>query len=1051
MWLTDISIKRPVFAVMIIAALAVLGWIALGRLGVDLFPKVEFPVVSISTQLDGAAPDVIESDVTDPIEEQVNTTSGIDTISSTSSEGRSQVIVEYDLSEDIDVKAQDVRDKVALARADLPVDAEQAIVQKVDPDAQPIMSIMIAGDVPIRELTRFADDTVKEQLQRLPGVGSIRVVGGRDREIRVWLDAAKMRAYHVTAADVINAIRQEHAQIPGGRLQTSDARSEFSVKTMGEVRRVQQFGDVVVAFREGGVPTYVKDVARVVDGMADERSYAELDGKRGISLEVRRQSGRNTVEVARAVRDDLERIRKLAPPGVTMQVARDNAVFVEAASNDVFDDIQLGVILVVLVTLAFLLSIRATLIVAVAMPASLIATFFAFYIAGFTINLMTLMALSMAVGMLVDDAIVVLEAIYRQLEKGVAPMEAAANGAKEVGLAVVAGALSICAVFVPIAFMGGVVGRFFYQYGLAITFAVLVSLLISLTLTPMLASRFLRPGDANPAEHNRIARFFENAYRSIDEPYRRLLAVALKVRWLVVLLAIASVVGGVMVARTLPSAFDTRADRAEFLGTVEFPFGTGLEETKIVAQRIARAATQVRHVETVFFTVGGDSRERVNVAEFYFGLTPKAERDVKFTAIMDEAREAMLAAAPEARHLSLSDVPWISGGGFSNFAMMYALQGPDLDVLEAKADWITSQMRKSPLFTDVQSSYDSGKPEVQVEVDRERAGDLGVPVRALAETVRTMVGGVKAAAFEEYGQRHDVRVRLEDDQRDDIAKLAMIQVRATDGQLIDISNLARFEVDAGPAQIERQNRSRRIAILANTPEGVALGEATAKMEEILSAADLPSGYVSSPEGKAKRMKETGQAIAFAFLLALTALYMILASQFNSFVQPLLIMLSAPLSFVGAFVALKLGNQEMTMFAQIGMLALMGLVMKNGILLVDYTNQLRTQGYDAREAVLQAGPVRLRPVLMTQISTIVGMIPVAISVSQGAEFRNAMGFLVIGGLISSTLLTLVVVPIAYTLMDDAGRGLGAFGRWVGRTAGRVTGRKPHRDAQGTAAE
>lgn len=1018
MWISDVSIRRPVFAVMVIGALVVLGWISLGRLGVDLFPKVEFPVVSVTTTLEGASPEAIESDVTDPIEEQVNTTSGIETLSSTSAEGLSQVVIQYELDENVDVKAQDVRDKVALARARLPLDAEQSIVQKVDPDAQAIMSVMIAGELPIRDLTHFADKTVKERLQRISGVGSIDIVGGRDREVRIWLDAVKMRAYGVTAEDVTAAIRREHAEIPGGRLETPGGLSEFSMKTKGEVANVSDFRSILVAFRQDGAPTTIGDVARVEDGMADERSYAELNGKRGVSLEIRKQSGRNTVEVARAVRAELEQVRKIAPESVDIVTARDTAVFIEGSAEDVFVDIQLGIVLVVIVTLAFLLSLRATLIVAIAMPTSLIATFFSFYVMDFTINLMTLMALSLAVGLLVDDAIVVLESIYRKLEEGMPPMQAASEGTKQVGLAVLAATFSICAVFVPIAFMEGVVGRFFFQYGLAITFSVLVSLLVSLTLTPMLCSRTLKPGETDPANYNRLARFFNDAYDALDRFYGKVLTWALGARWAVVLIAIASLFVAVFVARTIPSAFDARADRAEFLATVELPFGAGIEETRIVASRVARAVAGVREVTTVFYTIGSDTQQSVNKASFYVGLTAKDARDVSFIPIMDETRIAMQRAAPEAKHISLADVPWISGGGFADYAMMYVLQGPDLAVLEARANQVVARMRQSPLFADSKTSYDSGKPEVQVQVDRRRAADLGVPVRALAETVRATVGGMKAGSFEEYGQRYDVRVRLEENQRDDISKLSLIQVRAANGSLIDLSNVARLDVAEGPAQIERQNRARRIAILANNPQGAALGPASAEVERYLDELDLPAGYSWSAEGRSKRMKETGAAIGFAFMLALIALYMILASQFNSFAQPAIIMLSAPLSFAGAFIALKISGQEMTMFSQIALLALMGLVMKNGILLVDYTNQLRDAGASVREAVAKAGPVRLRPVLMTQIATVCGLIPVALSTSQGAEFRNAMGILVIGGLVSSTALTLVVVPVAYTLMEDA---------------------------------
>ena len=1046
MWISDVSIRRPVFAVMIIGALVVLGWISLGRVGVDLFPKVEFPVVSITTKLEGSSPEAIESDVTDPVEEQVNTTSGIESLSSTSAEGLSQVVIQYELDENVDVKAQDVRDKVALARANLPLDAEQSIVQKVDPDAQAIMSVMIAGDLPIRDLTHFADKTVKERLQRISGVGSIDLVGGRTREVRIWLDAVKMRAYGVTADDVTSAIRREHAEIPGGRLEAQGGLSEFSMKTKGEVSSVEGFRSILVAFRQDGAPTTIGDVARVEDGMEDERSYAELNGKRGVSLEIRKQSGRNTVEVARAIRQELDEVRRVAPDSVNIETARDTAVFIEGSAADVFVDIQLGIVLVIAVTLAFLLSIRATMIVAVAMPTALVSTFFAFYVMDFTINMMTLMALSLAVGLLVDDAIVVLESIYRKLEEGMPPMQAASEGTKQVGLAVLAATFSICAVFVPIAFMDGVVGRFFFQYGLAITFSVLVSLLVSLTLTPMLCSRVLKPGETDPSGYNRVARFFDDAYNSLDRFYGRVLGWALDARWIVVLVAIFSLFLAVFVARTIPMAFDSRADRAEFLATVELPFGAGIEETRIVASRVAHAISGVREVTTVFYTIGSDTQQSVNKASFYVGLTAKDERKDSFIPIMDEARIAMQRAAPEAKHISLADVPWISGGGFADFAMMYVLQGPDLAVLEANANQVVARMRQSPLFADTKTSYDSGKPEVQVQVDRRRAADLGVPVRALAETVRATVGGMKAGSFEEYGQRYDVRVRLEENQRDDISKLSLIQVRAANGSLIDISNVARFDVAEGPAQIERQNRARRIAILANNPEGAALGPASAEVEKYLSELDLPAGYSWSAEGRSKRMKETGAAIGFAFMLALIALYMILASQFNSFAQPAIIMLSAPLSFAGAFIALKISGQEMTMFSQIALLALMGLVMKNGILLVDYTNQLREAGASAREAALKAGPIRLRPVLMTQIATICGLIPVALSTSQGAEFRNAMGILVIGGLISSTALTLVVVPVAYTLMEDARTRMGRIGGALRRIGAKLGGKAPGAPAE-----
>jgi HAE1 family hydrophobic/amphiphilic exporter-1 len=473
MWIADGSIRRPVFAVMLVGSLVTLGWISLGRLGVDLFPRVEFPFVAVTTRLEGATPETVETEVTDVLEEHINSISGIKELRSVSSESLSQVFVEFELEENVDVKAQDVRDKVALARAELPLDAEPPIIAKIDPDAAPILSVMVAGDVPIRELTRYADDVVKERLQRIQGVGSAALVGGRDREIRIWLDANRLRSYALSVADVIRAIRSEHAEIPGGLLEAEARRAEFAVKTKGEVETVRAFGEIVVAYRQGA-PTRVRDVARVEDGLKDERSYAELDGVRGVSLEVRRQSGRNTVEVARAVKAAVEEIRGSAPPGIRVVVARDLSRFIESSARDVAKDMAIGGFLAVLVTLAFLRSVRSTLIVSIAIPTSIVATFFLFYVMGFTLNTLTLMALSVAIGILIDDAIVVLESIHREIEAGEAPLRAASRGAATVGAAVIAGTASVLAVFIPIAFMRGMIGRFFYEYGLAISFAVAV-------------------------------------------------------------------------------------------------------------------------------------------------------------------------------------------------------------------------------------------------------------------------------------------------------------------------------------------------------------------------------------------------------------------------------------------------------------------------------------------------------------------------------------------------------------------------------------------------
>lgn len=1015
---------------MLTAALVGVGSISVGRLGVDLFPRVEFPYMAVTTVLEGADSETVESEVTDVLEDHLNTISGIEEIRSISSEGLSQVFIQFELEEDADVKAEDVREKVAAAVAELPSDAEAPIVEKVDPDSAPIISVMVSGDLPIRTLTDFADRVVKERIQRVPGVGSARLVGGREREIRIWLDSERLRGFGLTGTDVIQAIRAEHADVPGGILEADRARREFAVKTRGEVGSAREFADIVVAYRDGA-PTTVGDIARVEDGSQDERTYAVLDGVRGVSLDIRRQSGRNTVAVAREIKRAVEELRIAAPPGIELVVARDISRFIEASAEDVAVDIILGGILAVVVTLAFLRSMRSTLIVAVAIPASIIATFFLFLVMDFTLNMLTLMALSVSIGILIDDAIVVLESIHRKLEEGVPPMSAASQGTAEVGSAVIAGTASVLAVFLPIAFMQGIIGRFFFEYGLAISFAVAISLVVAVTLTPMLCSRVLAQVHGGGA----IFQLLERVYASLESRYQKLLEIALRHRLAVILLAAASVLVGASMAREIPLEFSSKADRSEYEGIVELPPTAGIGETKRVARNVAAAVAEIEHVEHVFLTIGAGSQRRVNEMSVYVELAPKQERADSQLALMDAARSAMQRAAPEAKRIAVNEIAWISGGGFSSYNVEFGVTGSSLDRLLEITSEVVSRMRADPLFVDAKSGFEEGKPELEIVVDRGKAADLGVPVRALATTIRTLIGGAEVATFEEQGRRFDVRVRLEEAQRDDLEEVERLQVRPIAGPPVDLASVASARIATGPAQIERENRGRKVSIVANTPEGVALGTAADRIDAIVREVGLPAGYSGKHAGAAERMKDSTDAVRFAFFLALVALYMILASQFDSYAQPAVIMLSAPLSFVGAFAALYATGTALSIWAQIGLVALMGLVMKNGILLVDYANHLRSTGANARDAVLSAGPIRLRPVLMTAFSTVAGMVPVAFAVSDGAEFRRPMGVLVSGGLVSSTLLTLIVVPVAYTLVDDLTR----LPHLISRLSGRVWSR------------
>lgn len=1012
MWLVDVSIRRPVFAVMVIGALVVLGLISVGRLGVDLFPDVEFPNVSVVTTLEGASPETIETEVTDVVEEVVNTISGIKQLRSVSAEGISQVFIEFELSEDVNIKAQDVRDKTSIVRRDLPQDADPSIVEKLDPDAAPILSIMIAGDVPIGEITTFADEIAKEAIQRLRGVGSVSLVGGRKREIRIWLDAQKMRAYGVTAEDVMRAVRAEHAEVPGGRLEVGQGVREFGVKTMAEATSPAEFAELVIVYQSNGVPTRIGDVARIEDGLEDERSFAQLNGKPGVSLEVRRQSGRNTVQVAGAVRQEIERLKKIAPDGVELIVARDISRFIESSINDVSHELQIAMALVVMITFLFLLSWRATLIVAIAIPTSLISTFYAFNVFGFTINMLTMLALTVSIGLLVDDAIVVIESIQRDIDAGKSPMKAAAEGTKRVGLAVLAGTFATLAVFVPIAFMEGIVGRFFFQYGLTIVFSVSVSLLVALTLTPMLSSRFLR----RVPTHHLLFRIIEGGHKALERGYGHAVGFAVRWRFIVLLVAAASVVLGGYYARQVPAGFTSKADRSEFLGTVELPLGYGVGESKVAAKRIQTVLENIEHIRDVFLIAGSGSQNKTNKIDLYVTITPKQERTVAQFPVMDAARTAIASAIPEATRLTIAEVPWISGGGLSQMDVEYVVRGSDLLEMRTHTQTLLEEIRASGLFVDVRTSYEGGRPELQILFDRLRAGDLGISARALATTARTLIGGADAGTFEDRGKRYDVRVRLEEGQRQNRDQLSLIQIRAKDGRLIDLASIADVRFSSGPAQIDRLDRARKISVLANAASGVALGTATLELEQIIARHLLPEGMTSSFEGQVRRMKEVTSSIGAAFLLAIIALYMLLATQFNSFSQPIAIMLTAPLCFSGAFAAMHYGHFEMSLFAQIGLLALMGIVMKNGILLIDRANQIQEEERKSpHEAIVIAGPERLRPVLMTAFSAIFGMIPVLIATSDGAEWRNVMGAIIVGGLASSTLLTLLVVPAAYSII------------------------------------
>jgi HAE1 family hydrophobic/amphiphilic exporter-1 len=1010
MFLSDISIRRPVFATMVILALVLFGAIALRNIGVDLFPRVEIPGITIISILPGGDPETIEQTVTDPIEEAVSTISGIKELRSTSIENVSLVVVSFELEKNVDVAYQEVQAKIGTVRSQLPTDLQEPSVEKFDIDAAPIMAVVVSGDKPIRELTRIADKTVKERLQRVTNVGQVTMVGGRKRNIWLLLDRTRLEGYQLAVQDVSQALRTEHVEIPGGRVETGV--KEYAVKVKAEFETAEQFANMTVAYR-GGVPIKVRDLGRVEDGLEEQRSFARLDGTPAISLLVRRQSGTNTVEVARGVKLELERLRReLQPLGVKLEIAQDLSVYIEHSIKEIQFHLVIGGLLAVLIVWAFLRNFRITLISAIAIPTSVISTFALMQAMNFTMNNMTMLALSLSIGLLIDDAIVVVENIFRHVEEGKPAREAASFGTAEIGMAAVAITMSIVAVFLPVAFMRGIIGRFFFQFGITVTFAVLVSLFVAFTAVPMLASRFLTPHQ----QHGRFFRFTEQILNRVEQGYGALLRTALAWRLTTAAIAVLVLIGSMFIARTLRSEFIPAEDQSEFNVRVKAPLGSTLAVTDGIQEQIRERLRTQPWVRYVFATVGTDSLQRVNEGALYVKMTEKDERKLSQLDAMRWAREN-LTDIRDAK-ISVETVPRI-GGGAANADIMVELRGSNLDLLSGYARQLMEKLKQAGGYQDVDTNYESGKPEVDVLIRRAEAADLGVTPLQVASTVRTLIGGENISKFRAEGDRYDVSVRLQEDFRNRPEDIGQLTMRNSRGQLIPLSSVADVRERSGPVQISRYNRARQVTVLANLNRSQkVLGQAAAEIPGLVKQLNLPPGYSFGFAGMADTMRESFGYLLFALFLAVIMVYMVLAAQFESFLHPLTIMLSLPLSAVGALGALAIAHMTISIFTMIGFIMLMGLVTKNAILLVDYTNTLRNRDRQERGAALiNAGTVRLRPILMTTFAMIFGMLPIAVGTGVGSESRAPMAVAVIGGLITSTLLTLVVVPVMYTFFDD----------------------------------
>ncbi len=1014
MKLADVSIRRPVLATVMVGTLLVFGLVAYPKIGVDLFPNVDFPFVTVTAVYPGADPESIESKVVDKLEEAINTINGIKMLRSTSTENVGLVVVQFELERDVDQCVQDVRDKVSGVQRDLPPDLEPPVVAKFDIGAAPIMALALAGPQSVRELTRVADDVIKERIQTLDGVGGIDIVGGQQREFHVWLDPLRLASFGLAVSDVAQALMAQNVEIPGGRIDVG--RLEFAVKTKGQVHSAAELNDIVIT-AAAGAPVRIRDVARVEDGEEEARSYSSLNGQAAVALIVRKQSGANTVQVAQAVRTAVAMLRPELPKGMTLSIPDDNSTFISNSIHDVQIDLVIGAILAIIIILFFLHDWRATFISALALPTSVIATFAFVQAMDFTFNTMTMLALSLAIGILIDDAIVVIESIHRHLEMGKSPKQAASEATAEIGLAVLATTASIVAVFVPVATMKGIIGRMFLQFGLTVAFAVSVSLFVAFTLTPTLSARLLKTNHGR--RKNPIARGIDWLLGKLDRVYRALLGLALRQRVLTLIVAVMTLAASVYVARFVSFEFLPPDDRGEFVVNVERTAGTQLDEMKRYVEAVSQSVRAVPGVASALTTIGGGAQGEVQRAQVKVNLVPRAERAFTQTEAMAYIR-SLFSGRSEAT-FAVEPVGMIGGSaGFREAAVQFIIQGRDYEQLNRAAQELIAALRTKGGYVDLDTTYRGGKPEVSVTIDRDRAADLNVPIVTIAMTIRTLFAGDKASELVTDGDRFDVRLRMDERYRRQVADILNLNVRAQTGALVPLWNIVSVTPGQGPAKIERQARQRQVTILANL-EGKTLGDAMTEIDALASQ-KLPASLQTSWTGMGDVMQESVGYLLEALLLAIIIIYLILAAQFESFVHPFTIMLSLPLAVVGALGALAVTGMTMNIMTMIGIIMLMGLVTKNAILLVDYANTLRSRGLSTHEALLEAGPVRLRPILMTTAAMIFGMIPVALALSEGGEMRAPMAVAVIGGLITSTLLTLLVVPVVYSLLDGLARRL-----------------------------
>jgi HAE1 family hydrophobic/amphiphilic exporter-1 len=1019
MTLSDLSIKNHVFAWMLMAALILFGAIGYSRLGVSQNPDVDFPVINVAVALEGAAPEVIETDVIEPLEDAIMAVEGIKGISSTARQGRASIVVEFDLKRDIDLALQDVQTRVAQTARLLPREIDPPVITKTNPEDQPILWLALSGDRTPGALADYIRNVLKTRFQTIPGVGEITLGGYLERNIRVWLDARRMEQFSLTADDVTKAIQAQHVEVPAGRIETGDR--EMNVRAEGEAIDVTAFSALVVATR-AGAPVHLSDVAVVEDGLEDRRRIARALGQPALGMGIRKQRGANAVEVGHLVKQRLKEVQANLPEGLTLGVNFDGTEAVEEAIREVQFSLLLAALLTGVVCWLFLGSWSSTVNVLLAIPTSIIGTFLCMYFFGFTLNTFTVLGLSLSVGIVVDDAIMVLENIYRHREAGQSRLEAALVGAREITFAAMAATAAIVAVFLPVAFMSGIIGRFFFEFGVTISVAVLLSLLEALTLTPMRCSRFLETGSRTGGFGARIDHLFER----LSHGYQSWLRPALRHRAMVLGAAAALFLGSLGVLAVINREFVPSQDLSRFMVRMTTPVGSSIDYTDRLtrqAEAFLMSRPEVHRYFAVVGGFGGGVSGEVNNSMAFVTLEPRSGRPVDPKA----GRRLSTQDFMELTRKELNTIPGIkavmqdlSQQGFSaqrGFPVEIAVRGPDWEKLADHANTLMDRMRATGLVTDVDTDYQVGMPEVKVIPDRRRAADLGISMASIGSTVNTLIGGARIARFKDGGRRYDIRARLQADQRQNPEDIRRLLLRTQTGGLVRLGDVVQLVEKPTLQVITHRDRQRAIGVFANLSPGASQATALKEIEKI-GREVLPEGYSLTFSGSAQAFQESFRSLLFALGMGLIVAYMILASQFNSFSHPLTVLLALPFSASGALFALYLGGQSLNIYSFIGLILLMGIAKKNSIILVDYTNQLRRSGLERDAALLRACPVRLRPILMTSVATISGALPAALALGPGAETRIPMSLAVIGGMVVSTFMTLFVVPAGYSVLDEA---------------------------------